>query len=344
MPLLSDAGVIRGILRDYASRQIAIPAFCAENTYTMEGVLMGAERTARALGVARLPLFVSVTAHYHGRQQLRHYTSLDDIGEGWRAFRSDLTRLGRDGGPFPHVVAIPMIDHGQPGLDDAIFEDGRGFLGSVMYDASSLPLARNREQTAAFVERHRDAFVIEGCVDEITESGDGGMHLTEPDAAERFLNDTGVDLMVVNLGTEHRAASGKRRYHGELARAIRDRVGHRLVLHGTSCLSSEDLERLRGDGIAKVNIWTVLEVAGAQRLAAMIVRNIAHMLPHEDLDELVAEGWLGARTGSAQAHPDLDYLTEVFRRTTVKTATIVELVERFLRVFGYGDLAAPPTP
>ena len=61
-----------------------------------------------------------------------------------------------------------------------------------------------------------------------------GVSLTDPDAAERYYRATGVDLIVANLGTEHRADAATLRYHGELARKITRRIGPRLCLHGTS--------------------------------------------------------------------------------------------------------------
>ena len=45
MTLLNDADVIRELLRRFQSRNIAVPCFCAENTYTVEGISITAGST-----------------------------------------------------------------------------------------------------------------------------------------------------------------------------------------------------------------------------------------------------------------------------------------------------------
>ena len=258
MSLLYKPEEVRACIKQYADQRISMPCFCAENSFTMEGILNGAQRIANQIG-RNVTIYIAVTANYPGRQQLKNYTSLDSIEEGFWAFRSDLQRLGRAGGPFNNVNIIPSLDHGQPKLDDWLFEEGKGFWGCVMYDCSTWPMNENRKMTGEFVNRHKNEYIIEGCVDEITESGSGDMKLTNSQDAKKFLDETGVDLIVVNLGTEHRATTAQLRYHSDIAKNIYAQSGYKLVLHGTSSLSQQDLQVLRYDGIAKVNIWTVLE-------------------------------------------------------------------------------------
>jgi fructose-bisphosphate aldolase class II len=77
-----------------------------------------------------------------------------------------------------------------------------------------------------------------------------------------------VDLIVANLGTEHRADAATLQYHGELARDITRRIGPRLCLHGTSSVPPAQVTRLFEDGVRKVNIWTALERDSAPALLA----------------------------------------------------------------------------
>ena len=150
------------------------------------------------------------------------------------------------------------------------FEEGKGFWGCVMYDCSTMSLEENRKTTAEFIKKNSGHYIIEGCVDEIIESGEWWNEINgcRPDA-EDYLKETGVDLMVVNLGTEHRATAAELRYHSDIAKKIFKKVqALRLVLHGTSSLSHDDLALLRHDGIAKVNIWTVLETKTSQDMVS----------------------------------------------------------------------------
>ena len=110
--------------------------------------------------------------------------------------------------------------------------------------------------TARYVEQVRGKVLVEGCVDEITESQAGIKNeITTVEQAKRFVDETGVGLIVANLGTEHRATAAERHYHSSRAKEITDAVGKILVLHGTSCLKDEDLAKLPQDGIIKVNIY-----------------------------------------------------------------------------------------
>jgi fructose/tagatose bisphosphate aldolase len=307
----------------------------------MEGVLAGASRVSQSLGLETVAVFVAVTANYPGRQQLKNYTSLGSIKEGFIAFRSDLERLSRPDGLFANVLVIPSLDHGQCDDDKFLFEDGIDFWGCVMYDCSGLCLDDNRKKTAEFVKKYKDDYIIEGCVDEIVESGEKDkMQLTDPKQAKVFLEETGVDLMVVNLGTEHRATRSELKYHGDLARDISSVVGNKLVLHGTSSLTDEDLPKLADDGICKVNIWAVLETEAAQNMAEAQNRNIGRILSKKQIQALFEAGWLGKKAvQDSQEHgPTLEYMTEVYRRNELKVPTISRLVEQYFLALGYERL------
>jgi fructose-bisphosphate aldolase class II len=342
MPLLSDAKKVRSLLEEFQSKRIAIPCFCSENTYTMEGILAGASRVSQSLGMDTVAVFIAVTANYPGRQQLKNYTSLGSIEEGFIAFRSDLERLSRPDGPFANVLVIPSLDHGQCDDDEFLFEDGKDFWGCVMYDCSGLSLDENRKRTAEFVKKYKDDYIIEGCVDEIVESGETDkMQLTEPKQAKVFLEETGIDLMVANLGTEHRATRSELKYHGDLAREISSAVGNKLVLHGTSSLTEEDLPKLADDGICKVNIWAVLETEAAQNMAEAHIRNIGKILSEEEIQTLFEDGWLGKKAAehSREHCPTLEHTTEVYRRNELKVPIVSRLVEQYFLALGYERLA-----
>ncbi len=335
MAIFNDPNVIRELLETLLDKDVSVPCFCAENTFTMEGILMGARQFAADFDLADVPLYIAATANYHGRQQLANYTSLNDTREGFLTFRSDLERLARPDGPFADIRVIPALDHGQPEGDVFLFDQGRDFWGCVMYDCSTRPLAENIDRTAEFVTRYKDAFVIEGCVDEITESGQGDMKLTDPNDAKNFIDRTGVDLIVANLGTEHRVTGEKKKYHGDLARQICNKVGRRIVLHGTSCLSQHDLMRLRTDGIAKVNIWTVLETQTSQDMLVKLIEQAPDILPPQKIDELNARGLLGPNAADVNKHPKLEYLTELYRRNAIKTPSVAKITYEFMKAFGH---------
>jgi len=337
--LLVDPEQVRAAFARFVQAGAAMAAFCAENTATMEGILAAAEALARELGERALPVTVAATGDYHFRDQLRRYSCSPDIREGFLAFQDDLRRLSRPDGPYPRVAAIAQLDHGQPDRDQGLFAAGVGFWGTVMYDASRLPLEENMAATRAFRREHERDYVVEGIVDEVPESGltPAGESLTDPEAAARYQRETGVELLVVNLGTEHRAMREPRRYHPERAQEIARRVGRRLVLHGASSLDRGELGRLAGDGIVKVNVWTILEREAGAAIAEEAIRERARMIPGERLAALEAE--LGLPRTAPGAGPELAYVTDAHRRREILFPTVCRLVREHLEALGYGRLA-----
>jgi fructose-bisphosphate aldolase class II len=180
-------------------------------------------------------------------------------------------------------------------------------------------------------------------VDEIYEYGSGVLknEPTDPREAQRYLEKTGVAFLVCNLGTEHRATAAEVFYHSDRAREIRDLVGPRLVLHGTSSLKEEDLCRLAEDGIAKVNIWTRVEKSGGQALAQDTLSHLSEILGQEEMSHFRNKGVITEDyySSSQGRKPSLAYLTVAHRRNEVWMPTVVKVMKSYFRALGYERLA-----
>jgi fructose-bisphosphate aldolase class II len=341
MPLITDARQARAIYREAQQRRICLPAFNTENRDTTEAAFRAVAEVAREHNLSQPPLVLAATANHEQRQQLANYTSLGAADEGLLALRDDLERLCRPGGPYPQVRAMVHLDHAQPEADRDVLAAGRGFFVSVMYDCSALPLVENMARTKRFVAEVGAQVMVEGAVDEIAEPGAGAIktELTTAEQARRFLDETGVDLIVVNLGTEHRVTAGAARYHGDRAREISAAVGPVLVLHGTSSLRDSGLGMLRDDGIAKVNIWTRLEHVAAVAMAQDLLANLGGVLSADDMQALVEQGVLTADFASRQGQraPGLDYIANSHRRDEVWVPAMVAVMKRCLLDCGYAD-------
>lgn len=341
MPLLTSAQEVRDLYREAAELGYLIPGLGVENTDTLEYTLRAALAKSTQLGVPDLPICIGATGHYAERTQLRNYTSFDDCTEGLLALRDDLQRLLRGDGPFAALRVHAHLDHGQPVIDQGLFELGRQFLGSVMFDASTLPLAENRAATRRFVETYGGAFLVEGCVDEIPAEGAEGPaedDLTKPEDAQRFLQETGADLIVVNVGTEHRATKDTVRYHDDRARAIAEVARGRMVLHGGSSLGNTPLRSIVGDGFVRFNLWTATERLGGQAIARDVLTRIGEILPADEVRALVAEGVLGEKALASLPGPSLDFLTHVHRRNAVWGPALLTHLDRVLDQCCYEQL------
>jgi fructose-bisphosphate aldolase class II len=187
----------------------------------------------------------------------------------------------------------------------------------IMYDASALPFEENIKLTAKFVEENGPTIVIEGACDEIVDAtGDQRSDLTTPEQAIKYLNGTNADFIVANLGTEHRASASDLKYHGDMARNISKLTGTKLVLHGTSSVGNDQIKSLFDDGIAKVNIWTILERNSSPVLFEDMVRNASKITGTEITERLIRSGLLGDKTDKT-SKASLSHYTTVYRQDIV---------------------------
>jgi fructose-bisphosphate aldolase class II len=337
MPIIRDGNKAREIINDIKASGNSLPCFCTENVITTEAIFAGVQAFKIENNITgSLPLIIAFTASYAERQQLLNYSNVHDFREGFMALRSDIERLARDDGPYKNIDVIVHLDHAQPGTDDWIFEENSDFISSVMYDCSHYSIDDNTRMIKNFVTNHKEKFVIEGCVDEIynysADSGDRHVKddITTADDAENYFNKTGVDLVVANLGTEHRRTEGAlKKYHREAARSIKQKIGRQLVLHGTSSLSLDEIKNLPGDGIVKVNIWTILEVLPGKTLAKEIIKNLHNILDNNDIEELIKDGIIQEEMLRREIKPSLDFLTEQYRRDVVLVPGIIELIKKY---------------
>ncbi len=298
MPLITDPTEAHQIYRRAAELGICLVNFCTENRRTTEAIFQAAHAFAQEHGLAGLPIVISATANYPIEPQLQHYTATGDARLGLHAWLADVDTYLSGDSPYRGLSVMLHLDHALPDLEQEIIPRCLDRFATIMYDCSYYPFDENIRRTAAFVAQHGHQVLVEGCVDEIIQAEDAATtegHLTDPLQAQRFLAETGVSLIVPNLGTEHRATAASAHYHGDLTRAIRDRVGPIMVLHGSSSLNDADLPRLAGDGIVKFNVWSIFERLGGQAIAADVLHNLGNLLPEETLRGWQAEGLLGPR-------------------------------------------------
>ena len=315
MPIIRGRNEVVGLYAAAAERNWVVPTFCAENQTTLEAVLGACQAKAEALGV-RVPVTIAMTGRYSHRAQARYYAGSRNSETGFELFLGDCDVLARPGGDYPDVDVLTHFDHGQFEDDSVRLAGDLSRFSSVMYDASAAPWAVNLARTADFVAAQGDQLLIEGAADEIVDAtGRVRGELTSPERAEEFVARTGVDMVVANLGTEHRASAADLRYVPEAARAISARIGPRLVLHGASSVPAAQLAGLFGDGVCKVNIWTILERDTSPLLLRRMVEH-ADAVAGPEATALAAEGLLGPGAPVA-GRADIAYFTTAWRQEIV---------------------------
>ncbi len=300
MPLVTDHQQVTEVYQQAGELGVGLPAFCCEDRETLEAILASALEFGREIGVDDLPIIPAWTVRYPPRGQMTLISACGDPVLGTRLMFSDLALFAGEGSPYRKLRIMPHLDHAFPWLDSDILEDFADQFASVMFDASERPFEENTRLTAEYVDRMAGRVLIEGAVDEIYEADNGGMK-NEPTTVEqavRFLEETGVDIIVPNVGTEHRATADEVEYRSERAREISAAVGNILCLHGTSSLAPADLPKLPEDGFVKINIYTTLAVHGGQAVARQVLRNLGNIFTEPQIEELVAQRIIGEAAAS----------------------------------------------
>lgn len=317
MPLVTERSAVLEIYAEAAERGWVIPAFCSENLTTTEAVLAATLEAGRRVGREDLPITLALTNLYDHRSQTVFYTHTRQWEVGLRLFLAELKVLTDEGSPFEKLRVMVHLDHIQHDLDRELLGWDMTQFSSIMYDASTLPFEENIAATARFVEKEGEKIVVEGACDEIVDAtGEEVSVLTTPEKAEAYFGRTGVDMAVANLGTEHRASAKELKYHGELARQIKARVGARIVLHGCSSVTADQIRDLFSDGICKVNIWTALERESSPPLLEAMVESAAKVAGSARAKEWAEAGLLGPNA-DLTSRPALSHYTTAYRQQIV---------------------------
>jgi len=348
MPIVKNPKEVEEIYDWLREENVCLPAFCTESFATTETILKAIHQAGIEYGIKSPPAIIALTASYPYRPQSINYTLARNSFLGFKAIIDDMKLFMSDASPYRDIRLMIHLDHAQPEADRRILEEELDDLATVMFDASTFPLEENIKRTAQFVERTKNSIRVEGAVDEISVKGKSKLsELTPVAMAERFLRETGAYLIVPNLGTEQQSTENKAFYNSEQARHISQKVGKKLVLHGTSCLTEKDLKYLIKDGIIRTNIWTALEKAGGEALANFFIRELGNILDEKQIRILQKEGFL------TNQYFEADYVDKVCqgrlvpkveqiiqkRRTEVWAKAVEGKIRFYLDILGYQNLA-----
>lgn len=317
MPIISERKQVLDIYQEAAKKGWVIPCLCTENLTTTEAIIEAASEFAKDHGLKSVPVTLAITVQYEHRSQSRNYTHSRNWETGLKLFQADAEVLMRKGGDYENVDLLLHLDHVQHDLDAKLCESDLSNFSTIMYDASNLPLEENIAKTRAFVERKGQEIMIEGACDEIVDAG-GEAHndITTADKCADYMKRTGVDMVVANLGTEHRASGKDLKYHGKAARAIKELIGPKIVLHGTSSVSNEQVCKLFDDGVCKVNIWTALERDASPELFKFLVHNASKAAGPGMVETLRQEGYLTEKCATGEKE-SLTAFTTVARQDVI---------------------------
>lgn len=264
----------------------AVGAFNVHNDETTQALLMAAQ-------AAQSPVFLQV-----GRAVIPHM-----------GLRKAYEMTLRNAVESPAEYAI-HLDHGS--WEEVLLAIRLGF-DSIMYDGAHLPLDENITATKRVVElAHAYGIPVEaelGRIPDADESIDWTSYYTDVDEAERFVAETGVDLLAISAGVMHGVAIGAPQPLAvDLIGRIREVVPVPLVLHGASGVPDEQMQAAIGAGVHKLNADTDLRHAfraGVESAWSEGDRQLEYVLAHgrEKMIEATAAkmrayGCAGTSTGA----------------------------------------------
>ncbi|AGA70848.1 fructose-1,6-bisphosphate aldolase, class II [Desulfitobacterium dichloroeliminans LMG P-21439] len=166
-------------------------------------------------------------------------------------------------------ASVPVALHLDHGTSFAqVMSCVRNQFTSVMIDGSKLSLEENIALTNKVIEAVRPLGVsveaelgkIGGTEDDITVSEKEAL-FTDPNEAERFVKETAVDALAIAIGTAHGQYKGVPQLDFDRLAEIRKRVNAPIVLHGSSGVPDEAIQRAISLGVCKVNIDTNIREA-----------------------------------------------------------------------------------
>lgn len=198
---------------------------------------------------------------------------------------------------FREETRLPVflnLDHGKS--FNYIKEAIRAGYDAVHFDGSRLSLKENIEITKTIVGlAHKKGILVEGEVGVIVGASEvletspeiKEEDLTNPKDALKFIKETKVDSLAVNIGTFHGIEASGRNPHINLQRLreIKEKIGEKsfLVLHGGSGTPKEDIKAAIKLGIVKININTELRLAFTDTLKKVLEETPKETTPYKYL-------------------------------------------------------------
>lgn len=121
-------------------------------------------------------------------------------------------------------------------------------------------------------------------------------NMTKPEQAEKFIKETGVDLLAIAVGNIHGIVHGERpsefmkpKIDIERIKAIKNRTNVPLVLHGGSGIPDEDLTKAIEAGISVIHINTELRLAWKNSLEESLKNNPEEIVPYKIMPAVIAD-------------------------------------------------------
>jgi len=318
MPFITDKDQGKAIIDEVVQKGATMALLCTASHWNTEAILRAAQAVARKYNLKRVPVSVAMTSHYDFMQQTARVTRNGCAKTGLRAIM-DYCKLLCDGpdAPYPEVDVLPHLDHADPAKDTWELTEGLDYFCSVMFDAQKYSYEDNTRLTADYVKKYSGRVLVEGAVETLGVGNAKKAHQIDGyiEKAVEYVQNTGVDFLVADLGTEQQSEGTEAKYLKQRAVEITRNLGRpMLVLHGTSSLCNEDIRGFAEDGVIRVNMWTRVVRESGQYAAKKLM-----------------ERYPLIEKNNFEACEAMQYINDNIDKAT-------EIMEQVLESIGYGKL------
>ncbi len=196
---------------------------------------------------------------------------------------------------FADRASVPVCVHLDHGTDLDYIKRGLDIgFSSVMYDGSTLDEKLNFANTSIAVGMASACGAsVEAEIGSMgaRESGaEGGESIyTDPDDAERFARETGIDALACAFGTAHGLYLKQPKLDFDRLKKIALLTSVPLVMHGGSGVSHADYKRVIELGIRKINYYTYMAKAGGSAVCDLGDKTFYHDIELAAIDGMKAD-------------------------------------------------------
>ncbi|CCQ93855.1 Fructose-bisphosphate aldolase [[Clostridium] ultunense Esp] len=252
------------ILQDAHKNNYAVGAFNVNNMEIVQAIIEAAEET-------NSPVILQAS------QGGLKYAGVEYIAA-----------LGKLAAEKAKVPVALHLDHGTD-FDQVMLCIRHGF-SSVMIDGSRFELEGNIAITKKVIEvAHAVGVSVEAELGKIGGTEDDivvderDATFTDPKEAKKFVEETNVDYLAIAVGTAHGVYKGEPKLDFERIKTIKEMVNIPLVLHGSSGVPKEAIEKAVSLGINKINIDTDLRMAFSNAIKDFLKENPDNIDPRKIL-------------------------------------------------------------
>ncbi len=286
--MVNDMGLVNtiDILNHAEKHSYAVGAFNVINLEFLNGILEAAE-------TMRSPVILNIAESHFP------YINIEEITPAIKYMANHAC-----------VPVVLNLDHGLS--FETVVRALRCGFSAIMYDASGKPFEQNIEETRLVVKMaHSVGVSVEAELGRVI-GAEGGEKtarakrefFTDPDEAEKFVSETGIDVLAVSVGNVHGFYEGKPELDFDLIAELKRRTGISLVLHGGSGISDDDFRHSVQCGIRKINYFTEMSKMATDRVRDLLTGSDDYLIPDllREVKQKIREVVMGRITVFGSAH------------------------------------------